>query len=60
LATRSGNDFGKAPDELAAVMRWCATHGSMYEALGATMVDASRPLAQVVVDVIGTAELSGR
>jgi hypothetical protein len=55
LAARTGNSFGKAPDELAAVIGWHGSHADFYERRGARLVDASRPVAQVVVDVVGTA-----
>jgi hypothetical protein len=53
LATRTGNDFGKAPDELAAVLGWLDTHAALYQGRGARLVDATRPLPDVVADVIG-------
>jgi hypothetical protein len=53
LATRTTNDFGKAPDELAAILGWHATHGERYERHGARLVDATRPLAEVMAAVVG-------
>jgi hypothetical protein len=60
LATRSTNDFGKAPDELAAILGWHATHGASYERCGARLVNATRPLTQVVADVLGRGDLATR
>jgi uridine kinase len=52
VATRTTNDFGKSPDELALMLYW---HGKMlerYKEWGATMLDASQPLDEVISNVI--------
>jgi hypothetical protein len=40
------------PDELAAILGWNRTVRSRYEQFGATIVDATRPLAQVTDDIL--------
>jgi len=52
LATRTTNAFGKHPEELAATLGWNQVMESRYRAAGAAIVDATRPLADVVDDVL--------
>jgi dephospho-CoA kinase len=52
VLTRVTNDFGKSPDELKLMLYW---HGKMlerYNEWGATMIDASQPLDNVVEEII--------
>jgi thymidylate kinase len=54
VAERTTNDFGQSSDELKLLLYW---HGKMlerYKEWGATMIDASRPLDEVVDDVIAS------
>ncbi len=53
LATRTTNTFGRHPEELAAALMWNPRLQPIYERRGATIVDASEPLAEVVERVIG-------
>lgn len=55
LAQRTTNAFGKHPEELAAVLAWNPTDGDRYEKLGASIVDATQPLGDVVSDVLAAA-----
>lgn len=57
LAARD-NDFGKAPEELADVLFWHAGFEAAYRGFGATIIDATRPLPEVVAEVL--AVLPGR
>lgn len=52
LATRTTNNFGKAPPELEAVLGWNRTAEATYRALGAIVVDATQPLIGVVDQVL--------
>lgn len=57
VASRDTNNFGKAADELELMLYW---HGKMlerYERFGATMVDATKPLDEVVDMVVSEAKL---
>ena len=56
LATRTTNEFGKHPDELAAALHWNTAIEGRYREFGAAIVDATRPLTEVVRDVLGVAE----
>ncbi len=56
LETRTTNDFGKSPHELAAVLEWHRVGEDEYRGFGAAIVDATRPLAKVVDDVVRIAE----
>ncbi len=59
LAQRSENRFGKAPAELEAVLQINGPFVAKHAALGATMIDSSRPLEKVVQDVLGACEEAG-
>ena len=52
LATRTTNSFGQHPEELAATLMWNPRLRPLYESLGATIIDASRPLPEVVDGVL--------
>lgn len=54
LATRTTNIFGQHPEELAAALMWNPRMRPLYEARGATIIDTSRPVAEVVDAVIDT------
>jgi dephospho-CoA kinase len=52
MGQRTSNDFGKASDELEVILRWNATNETQYRHLGATIIDASKPLEDVVDEVL--------
>lgn len=52
LATRTTNAFGQHPEELAAALEWNPRMRGIYEGLGATVIDASKPVNEVVDSVI--------
>lgn len=52
LATRMTNEFGKHPEELRAALDWNQSIARRYRELGASLVDATRPLAKVVDEVL--------
>lgn len=49
---RSEDGYGKNPHELATLMKWQQTASDEYRKLGAVLIDASRPLDQVVDAII--------
>ena len=51
LAARP-DPYGKAPDELANILAWNKTCEANYRRFGASIVDASRSLNEVVEDVL--------
>lgn len=53
LAARVG-DYGKAPEELAAILGWHAGFEESYRRFGAVIVDARRPLPEVADEVLAT------
>jgi hypothetical protein len=57
IAARA-NDFGKSPGELAAIIGWHASYEAAYRGFGAVIIDAARPLGQVVDEIL--AESVGR
>jgi hypothetical protein len=46
------NQFGKAPEELAAVLGWQASYETDYRGYGAIIIDATRPLGEVVYEIL--------
>ncbi|WP_160159691.1 AAA family ATPase [Streptomyces sp. 3213.3] len=60
LATRTTNPFGQHPEELAAALKWNPRMRALYESRGATIIDASKPVTEVVDSVVeAVQELSG-
>jgi gluconate kinase len=59
VASRTTNDFGKADHELAAILAWHETAEREHREAGAVIVDATRPLGQVVDDVLRAATADG-
>ena len=52
LASRTSNDFGKTPTELAAILSWHQVGEADYVGFGAAIVDATVPLRDVVDHVL--------
>lgn len=52
LSSRTDNDFGKEAHELAAIIGWLRNAEADYRRFGAGIIDATRPLEQVVNDII--------
>jgi shikimate kinase len=58
LASRTTNAFGKAPNELQAILSWHEVGEDQYRRFGATIVDATSPLNQVVDNVLAASASS--
>jgi hypothetical protein len=52
IVTRDNNEFGKAPEELATVLGSQAGYEATYRGFGAVIIDAARPLRDVVDEVL--------
>jgi hypothetical protein len=52
LATRTSNEFGKHPADLDRVLEWNRQHESSYRRAGATIIDGTRPIEEVVDAVL--------
>lgn len=52
IAKRTDNDFGKTPDEMAAILRWLDGYEERYRTYGAVIVDATKPLNEVVDEIV--------
>lgn len=52
LTTRTTNAFGKHPADLDRVLEWNREHESSYRRVGATIIDGTRPVDEVVDDVL--------
>lgn len=59
LVLRRGNPFGKAPAEIEAILAINGPLTAKYATLGATLVDAAQPLAEVVAAVLRACSSSG-
>jgi dephospho-CoA kinase len=55
VASRTTNDFGKTQHEMAAILDWHEVVEEQQRQSGAVIIDATRPLSQVVGDVISAA-----
>jgi len=55
LLTRTTNAFGKHPEELAAALGHNAGLGSTYRRLGATIIDGTKPPAEVADAILAAA-----
>lgn len=55
---RTSNDFGKNSHEFSGLLAWQKTAEADYKKLGATLIDATRPLSKVVDEILKQA--SGR
>lgn len=53
IAART-NEFGKTPEELAAILGWHADYEAAYRRFGAVILDATRPLGEVVDEILTT------
>ncbi len=55
LASRTCNDFGKSPTELEAILSWHQVGEADYRRFGAVVIDATRPLHEVVDNILEAA-----
>ena len=51
--------FGKTPEELADVLFWHAGFETAYRGFGATVIDATRPLLEVVAEILAASQPVG-
>lgn len=56
ITTRTNNNYGKDPSEMADLLVWNLTSADTYKDRGATIIDAHQPLDKVVDDVIRSVE----
>lgn len=52
IQTRTTNDFGKNQHEFQTLLEWQRTAAEDYKKLGATLVDATKPLKEVVDEIV--------
>lgn len=52
IATRTTNDFGKTTAELGLILKWHKILEQDNRHYGAVMIDATRPLDEVVDDIV--------
>jgi uridine kinase len=55
LLTRTNNDYGKHPDELAEQLELNATFADYARSIGSIVVDATRPVGAVVDEILAKA-----
>lgn len=56
LATRTSNAFGKHPADLERILEWNRELESSYRRAGATIIDGTRPVDEVVDAVLHLAD----
>ena len=56
LAERTDNGYGKTAEELDGILGANQSFEAMYREHGAVIVDATRPIDEVVTDVLSAAE----
>jgi 5'(3')-deoxyribonucleotidase/dephospho-CoA kinase len=52
ITSRTNDDYGKNAHEFAALLKWIQTAETDYVRLGATIIDATKPIEQVVDDIL--------
>lgn len=55
LQTRTNNPFGQHPEELAAALEANGAAESTYRRLGATIIDGTRPPAEIADAILAAA-----
>lgn len=55
IESRNDNHFGKTPEEMADILKWLKDSVDNYRRFGATIIDATKPLNEVVIEVIKAA-----
>jgi thymidylate kinase len=56
IANRTDHDFGKTPDELSNILGWHDSFEKRYKDYGAAMIDATRPIGEVVDEILALVE----
>lgn len=56
IKSRQDNHFGKDPEEMAAILGWLESFDKTYRGFGAAVIDATKPLEQVVNEVVDAAK----
>jgi hypothetical protein len=56
IETRTNNAFGQHPEELAAIMWWNPRMEAKYQQIGATILDGTRPQAEIAHAVLAAAD----
>jgi thymidylate kinase len=52
IATRTNNNFGQVPHELESILEWQRSATDNYRKFGMTMIDATRPVQNVVDEIL--------
>lgn len=55
IGDRSEDGYGKNPHEFAILLQWQQTAAADYKALGAILINADRPIEEVVNDILAQA-----
>lgn len=56
LLTRTNNDFGKHPDELALQLEWNKGAVKYSKERGTTLIDSTKPVSDVVDEILNYTE----
>lgn len=52
LATRTSNDYGKAPHELAEIIEWHQPHQETHRKSNSILIDSTKPLNEIVEEIL--------
>lgn len=52
ISARSKNEFGQTPEEFACILQWHPGYEAGYRSFGAVIINAERPLSQVVDEIL--------
>ncbi len=54
IESREDNHFGKTPEEMADILKWLENYDETYGKFGAAVIDATKPIDQVVDKILET------
>lgn len=53
---RTNNEFGKSSEELEHILDWHSGYTEVYTKFGAVLIDATKPLDEVVDEILSQVE----
>lgn len=56
LLSRTNNDFGKHPDDLARQLKWNKGSADYARSIGSIVIDATKPIEKVVDEILNLAD----
>lgn len=56
IESRTDNQYGKDPEEMKLILKWLEGYDDTYRGFGAEIIDAKRPIEQVVDEIVAIAK----